>query len=188
MTDGSGDGSSDASAESGTPSVAARDELAGVVDLFGALTREELSTALGELAFKAGTDADDAAISAAIDAAVEEYSLVAFDPNRVGLDDAGVDADGSEELFAVGPTAFPTLPDHAEDLPHILDVADRAVDRTVLAELVRERLADETDAAVADGDAARCEELLDVCYDLEAWAPVTADAIRERLAAAVDAE
>jgi len=45
------------------------DELAGVVDLFGALTREELSQALTELAFKQGAAVDDAAVTDAIETA-----------------------------------------------------------------------------------------------------------------------
>lgn len=175
-------------------SVAARDELAGIVDLFGALARGELAKALDELAFKAGTDADDAAMAAAIDVALAEYYLVAVDADDVAVDggDITLDVDttsdvvDAEEFLAVGPAAFPTLPDHAEDLPHILDVEMRTVDRDSLAETVRDRLAEDADAAVVDGDERRIEDLLDVCYDLEAWAAVTTDEIRDRLTAAAD--
>lgn len=172
---------------------ATRDELAGVVDLFGATTRAELLSALEELAFKRGLDADEDALDAAIESALADYYLVAYEPpgaGGVGNGEDGADGeDGGEEngdvteLLAVGPTAFPSLPPNAEDLPHILDVPDREVDRGALGEAVRERLAEEAAAAAEAGDERRANELVDVSYDLEAWAPVEADGVRERLAA-----
>ena len=153
------------------------DELAGVVDLFGALTREELSQALTELAFKQGAAVDDAAVTDAIETATGEYVLVEYQP-------AASDAD-SESLLTVGPAAFPTLPPNAEDLPHILDYKKRAVDRDRLAEQVQTRLKAEADEAVAADDADRAAVLLDVSYDLEAWATVETDAIRASLSAAL---
>jgi len=149
------------------------DELAGVVDLFGALTRAELSQALTELAFKQGAAVDDAAVTDAIETAITEYVLVEYQP-------AASDAD-SESLLTVGPAAFPTLPLNAEDLPHILDYEKRSVDRDRLAEQVQTRLEAEADEAVADDDADRAAELLDVSYDLEAWATVETDAVRASL-------
>jgi hypothetical protein len=142
------------------------DEVAGVVDLFGALTRAELDRALGELAFKRGDDPDDVDL-AAVDAAVESFHLV-----EVG---------GDPPRYAVGPVAFPTLPPDAEDLPHILDVPARDVDRGSVARDVEERLRAETARAVADEDDERIAHLLDVTYDLEAWASVDVSAVRERL-------
>ncbi|WP_380675496.1 DUF7109 family protein [Salinigranum sp. GCM10025319] len=60
------------------------DELAGVVDLFGALAREEVTRALVELAYRQGSDADESAIEAAagaaVAAAVERYFLVEYVP------------------------------------------------------------------------------------------------------------
>lgn len=141
-----------------------RDELAGIVDLFDALTREELRTALSELAYRRGDEFDPEVADAAIDAAVETYALVELD----------------ETLFA-GPTAFPTLPANAEDLPHIMNVPERSVDRAALGEAVRKRIAAEADAAADDGDQERLATLLDVCYDVEAWAPVSLDETRAAL-------
>ena len=43
------------------------------------------------------------------------------------------------------------------------------------------RLEAEADEAVADDDADRAAELLDVSYDLEAWAVVETDAVRASL-------
>ncbi|MEZ3165461.1 hypothetical protein ABNG03_15935 [Halorubrum sp. RMP-47] len=179
-------------ADEGGPSVAARDDLAGVVDLFEWLTRAELSRALSELAFKQRTEVDEAAIDAAIDLAVDEYTLVPAPDEALAGDrsPAGDDAEGAiedETPLAVGPAAFPTLPDGAADLPHILDVPDRSVDREALADAVLERLRREAVTAIDEGDAARLETLADVTYDVEAWAPVDVDPVRTRILAEVDA-
>ena len=140
------------------------DELAGVVELFGALRRPELEEALSELAYRRGEEFPDGLV----DAATEGFVLVAFE------------ADG-ERLLAPGPAAFPTPPEGAEDLPHILDVEGRSVDRETLGRAAEERLRAEAARAVADGDEARVAELLDVSYDLESWTPVDLEGVRERL-------
>lgn len=145
-----------------------KDEMAGVVELFGALTLPELERALAELAFKRGQEIDDGAFAAAIEAAVDDYHLVE------------TESDG-ETVVVAGPAAFPSLPENAADLPHIMDVEDRTVDRTALGEDVAERLRAEAARVVEDGDADRAERLLDVTYDLEAWAPVEVDGVRDRL-------
>ncbi|EMA58550.1 DUF7109 family protein [Halorubrum kocurii] len=186
----------------GAASVAARDDLAGVVDLFEWLTRAELSRALSELAYKQRAEADDEAIAAAIDVAVAEYALVPAPP--AALSEAGTGsapeaesapeavaepADGADAdavALAVGPAAFPSLPADAEDLPHILDVPERDVDRETLSEAVRERLSRDAVAAIGAGDAERLEVLADVTYDIEAWAPVDAGDIRERIVDELD--
>ena len=154
------------------------DDLAGIVDLFGALTREELEAALSELAYRRDEDVPEGAV----DEALEAFALVAFEDGEVAPDE---DAEAAE-LLAAGPAAFPTLPEGAEDLPHILDVESRDVDRAAVGRAAEERLRAEAARAVSSGDAARAAELLDVSYDLEAWAPVTLDAVRERLDAARD--
>jgi hypothetical protein len=176
-------------ADAGGPSVAARDDLAGVVDLFGWLTRAELSRALSELAFKQRAEVDEEAIDAAIDLAVAEYALVPA-PSDALSGGAG-EADGDDPAMestalAVGPAAFPTLPEGSEDLPHILDVPDREVDREALADAVLERLREEAVEAIGEGDDARLETLADVTYDVEAWAPVDVDPVRTRILAEVD--
>ncbi|ELZ35232.1 hypothetical protein C465_02416 [Halorubrum distributum JCM 9100] len=183
MADGSG------------PSVAARDDLAGVVDLFEWLTRAELSNALSELAFKQRAEVDEDAIDAAIDLAVAEYALVPAPSGALTGDapaDDGAAADGEADptaestALAVGPAAFPTLPEGAEDLPHILDVPERGVDREPLADAVLDRLREEAVEAINGGDDDRLETLADVTYDVEAWAPVDVDPIRTRILAEVD--
>ncbi|MFB6218701.1 MAG: hypothetical protein ABEH77_05910 [Halobacteriaceae archaeon] len=140
------------------------DELAGVVDLFGALTREELRRALAELAFRAGEEADPADFEAGVEAAVESFALVEHDG-----------------LLAAGPAAFPTLPAGAPDLPHMLDIEERSVDREALARTVEEQLAAAAEAAADAGDAERAAALREVTYDAEAWGPVGVEAVRETL-------
>ena len=150
------------------------DELAGIVDLFGALSRSELAAAGDELAFKRGADPD----GLDVDEALAAYRLVAFDP------DAIVERTTDDRLLAAGPTAFPALPDGAEDLPHILDVESRSPDRAALGAVVEERFRADAARAVAEDDRERIERLLDVSYDLETWAPVALDGVRDRLDAA----
>jgi len=144
------------------------DGLAGVVDLFGGLTREELDRALAELAFKRGADSPEGHV---VDDAVASYHLVEHD-----------------DLLVVGPAAFPSLPDGAEDLPHILDVDARSVDREAVAATVEERFRADTARALAAEDSAAVERLLDVSYDLETWGPADVADVRRRLDDARDRE
>ncbi|MFB6223230.1 MAG: hypothetical protein ABEH86_06105 [Haloarcula sp.] len=148
------------------------DELAGVVDLFGSLTRTELVDACGELAFKRGVDADLDVVETAIDDAIDSYHLVAIDDHEVETD---------ETLLVVGPVAFPALPDGATDLPHIMEVPSRDLPRDVVAEAAKSRFREDAVTAVASGDESRVDSLLDVSYDLEAWEAVEMDGLRERL-------
>jgi len=144
------------------------DELSGVVDLFGGLTRAELHRALEELAFKRGEEPDDEAVEAAIDRAIESYHLVAVERE-------------DESLLVPGPVAFPTLPEHAEDLPHIMDVTERSVDRETAATAARDQLDADAVTAAKAGDSDRAATLVDVCYDLETWASVDTTELRDRL-------
>ena len=145
------------------------DELAGVVDLFGALTPSELESALEELAFKQGESVDPDAVTAAVDDAVASYAVVRY-------------RDGDRTLLVPGPAAFPTLPPNAEDLPHILDVPDREVDHEAAGTAVADRLRADAAAAVDAGETAAIRRLLDVTYDVEVWSDTVAvDDVRDRL-------
>lgn len=152
------------------------DELAGVVDLFGALTREELATAVEELAFRRGVEFDADAHGAAVEDAIASYALAVVETPVVD----------EETAVVVGPAAFPTLPEHGEDLPHIIDVEEREPDRAAVGRQVEQRLRREAAQAVADGDDDRIRTLLDASYDLEAWAPVEVDEVRTRLTDALE--
>jgi hypothetical protein len=151
-------------------------DVAGVVDLFGALTRVELGEALAELAFKRGEDHDPDAFEGDIEAAQRSYHLIAVGPDAT--------ESGDEPLLTVGPAAFPELPDGATDLPHILDVEDRDIDRAAAARAAEQRFREDASAAVDAGDAERIETLLDVSYELEAWGGVDLSDSRDHLDAA----
>lgn len=146
------------------------DDLAGVVDSFGALTRAELGRALVELAFKQGKDTDPEAFEETIEAAIESYQLI-----RIG----DTTTDGA--LLVVGPSAFPTLPQGTQDLRHILDVDERRIDRERAGEAATARVREEAAIAIEMGDTETIEQLIDVSYDIEAWAPVALDDIRSHL-------
>jgi hypothetical protein len=129
------------------------DELAGVVDLFGALTPAELVAALVELAYRRG-DGDDESVRAAagpaVAWAVDRYYLVAYAPagdgtdaGAAGTDDAGdagaaENAEEAEEAGAAGSTPAPA--------PDPVDAADLRV-------ALSETAAGSEPAVPADGDA-----------------------------------
>jgi hypothetical protein len=148
------------------------DELAGVVDLFGALTRDELGTGLAELAFKQGEAYDPDGFGSDIERALEGYHLVELDADTVDTDDP---------VLVPGPGAFPALPPGAADLLHILEVEHREVDRATAGVATLDRFRADAAAAVDSGDPERVERLLDVSYELEAWADVDLSAEREHL-------
>jgi len=174
----SGDGEPDGNAD-GTLDVDG-DALAGVVDLFGALTRAELRRALEELAFKRGTEPPDPEV---VDRAIERYALVAHGPGEEasgsgtevpegeGTDESEHRSEGDHgrELLVPGPSAFPSLPPGTEDLPHIMDVPSRTVDREAIGRAVEARYRADVARALASGDDALVGRLLDVSYDLDAW-------------------
>jgi len=150
------------------------DELAGVVDLFGGLTREELAEGLAELAYKQGGEHDPAAFTDDIQAALDSYHLVSLP-----AEDAP--ADVASPLLVAGPTAFPALPENARDLLHILDAPERSVDREVKAHRAAERFRAEAAQALDDGDDDRIRDLIDVSYELETWGPVDLGDVRDRM-------
>lgn len=159
------------------------DELAGVVDLFGGLTREQLARGLAELAFKQGEEHDPSAFEADIEQAVADYQLVELDPAELAAESAAgdIERESEEPLLVVGPAALPALPEDASDLRHILDAPDLEIDRAIAGERAAERFRQEAATAVDEADASRVTFLVDVSYDIEAWAPVDLASERERL-------
>jgi hypothetical protein len=158
------------------------DDIAGVVDLFGALTRGELRRALSELAFRRGEGREPEAFEDDIRAALDSYHLVAVPADTHD----GAERDRAADLLVAGPVAFPTLPDSGEDLPHIMDVPGRRVDRAAAAAAAEEQFRADAATAVSAGDTGRVGTLLDVSYELEAWGPVDLGGVRRRLDAARD--
>ena len=139
------------------------DAVAGVADLFGAVTRPELERALSELAYRR----DEECPEGCIETAIETFALVTVDDD--------------EALLVPGPAAFPTLVDGAEDLPHILDLDPRSVDRTRVGRAAAERFRAEATSAIERNDAERARELLDVSYEIEAWGGPELSEIRAQL-------
>jgi hypothetical protein len=168
------------------------DELAGVVDLFGSLSRSELSEALAELAYRQGEEYDLSAHAEDIDAAIRSYHLVAVDDPDGETADGTADGDGAvggadevaEPLLLAGPLAFPTLPPDARDLPHILDIEGRTVEADDVGEEIAEMFREDARAAIEADDRSRIDTLLDASYELEPWTGVDLTAIRETLAEA----
>lgn len=139
------------------------DELAGILELFDALTVDELTQACSEVVFKeTGESPDDEAIAEQIDDARESFHLVTV-------------PDHDPTLLVPGPVAFPTLPTGARDLPHILDIPDRSVDRTEIAESLATSIESELEEEPPED---RIHTLVDLTYDLESWAAVDVSDLR----------
>lgn len=163
------------------------DELAGVCDLFGGLTRDELAAALADLAARRGDDYDRETHDAAVADACEAYVLVEISPDALDSLD-GVAAD--VPLLVIGPRAFPTLPEGGEDLPHLIDAPRRDVPSDAVETAIRARLAADV-AALDDGetrdresaaDAPDADVLIDVTYDAAALTGTDFADVRERIA------
>lgn len=144
------------------------DELAGVADLFGGLSRSGLTTAFEHLAARAGTPFDEETLESVIAEAVNEYFLVE------------IEHDG-DLVVAPGPRALPSLPERGEDLPHMMDIEERRIDPLTIANATEERLRTDAAQAIAAADAERAALLIDVCYEVEAWGEVTTSEIRSEL-------
>lgn len=145
------------------------DEVAGIVDIFGSLTREETSEALSELAYRRGEELSENLVRDAL----SEFVLIEFEHD-------------GKRFLTPGPAAFPELPEGAEDLPHILDIDPRPIDRTVATHAAAERLRTEAVCAATVGAHEHADRLLDISYDLETWGHVDLTGVRARLDAATD--
>lgn len=159
------------------------DELAGIVDLFDALTRGELAEALAELAYKHGAEYDPDAYEDDIEAAIESFDLLAVGASAIDHEgNGGSQQPAADSSYLVpGPVAFPTLPEGATDLVHILDVPERSVDRERVRGRALERFRQAAAEAVDADDSERVDQLMDVSYEIEAWAAVDLSAEREQM-------
>lgn len=144
------------------------DEVAGVVDLFGGLCRGEVHSAFADLAARSGEPIEEEAVDVALERALEDYYLVEYEED-------------GRDLLVAGPSSLPRLPDGGEDLPYLMDVEPRAVDLEAAGRAALSRLRGDAARAVVADDDDRVAALLDVCYDLEAWAPVETAELREQL-------
>lgn len=159
------------------------DELAGIVDGFGGLTRPELRGAIEDLAARTGETVDPDALESAVEDAIAEYYLVAVNPEVAFTDPPAGEA---EPVLIPGPAALPQLPEGGDDLPHLVDIVPRAIDREAAAESIADQLRSDADAATAAEDVDRAANLLDACYEVEAWGPVELDETKAELAALIE--
>lgn len=159
------------------------DELAGIVDGFGGLTRAELRAAIEDLAARTGESVDPGALERAVEDAIDDYYLVALDPD-VALKNSRAMA--GDPVLIPGPAALPELPAGGEDLPHLVDIGSRSVDREAAAESIASQLRSDAAAATGAGDSDRAARLLDACYEVEAWGPVTLAETKAELAALIE--
>ena len=147
------------------------DELVGAVDLFGGLSREVLVGGFQYIGARMGDDVDIKVLNLRIDEAIEKYYLVE-------VADRG--------LLVAGPSALPELPEGGEDLPHLILVGEREINREEVEKSVVKKIDKEIEIAISEKDRSRIESLLDVCYDFEIWAEVDAGGIRKKLEMAID--
>ncbi|AOW80634.1 hypothetical protein HTSR_1458 [Halodesulfurarchaeum formicicum] len=141
------------------------DELAGIVDQFGALPPAALRSGIEETAFRAGVELDAETVEEWIDEAKADFELLTVEHDE-------------KTLIVPGPRAFPEVPEAASDLPHVLAEPTRTVPAAALESGIRARL----DEAVAAAETpARANELVDVTYDAEAWAGIELADVRDRL-------
>lgn len=149
------------------------DELAGIVDLFGGLSEAELLTALEDLAARTGESYDPEQWTRAVDEALDDYYLV-----RVPCD--------QRAIIVPGPVSLPALPEHGDDLPHILDVDRRRPDPSVIGRSVEKRLRGDAARAINEQDRHLAERLLDICYEVDTWGSVDTTEIRTALNDSID--
>ncbi|ERG96451.1 hypothetical protein [Haloquadratum walsbyi] len=162
------------------------DEIAGIVNLFGTLTHNTLDNAIVELAFRRGIETEPEMRQSMIATAIDQYRVVAYpsigDENNATTNSDLNAAGSANEInevamnrLAPGPTAFPTLPAHAEDLPRILETDGQEIDYEAATRAVVNRLRDDATRAIANNDTELITYLLDITYDIETWAGTTPD-------------
>ena len=93
------------------------DEIVGAVDLFGGLSREELVGGFQHIGARMGDDVDIKVLNLRIDEAIEKYYLVEV---------------ADQGLLVAGPSALPELPEGGDDLPHLILVGEREINREEL--------------------------------------------------------
>jgi len=143
------------------------DELAGIADQFDALPPDSMRRAIRETAFRAGEEVGEEQIESWIESALKKFTLL-----KIELD--------GDPYIVPGPRSFPTVPEAASDLVHVLDVEPRDVPSEALETGVRKSLAR---AAEKIEEPEKAQVLLDVTYDAEAWVGTDLSDVRTRLEA-----
>ena len=147
------------------------DQLAGAVDLFGGLTREELIQGFEDISARKGDILHTERLNMQIDEAIEKYYLVEIE---------------EQELLVVGPAALPDLPDGGEYLPHLIRGDKREIDKMRIGRDVKDKISREIEKEIHKMDKGEVEQLLDVCYDLEMWNEIDVEDVRCELEEVLD--
>jgi hypothetical protein len=147
------------------------DELAGAVDLFGGLTRDELIQGCEDICARSGEVIDFELMDEKIENAIEKYYLIE-------LKERG--------LLVIGPVALPKLPEGGEDLPHLIQVENRSIDKKEIEKVVFERIEEEIKNNSLEEDLESLEILLDICYDIEIWSSGGMEETRKVLERRID--
>ena len=86
----------------------------------------------------------------------------------------------------MGPAALPDLPDGGEDLPHLIRVDKREIDKMRIGRDVKDKISREIEKEIHKMDKGEVEQLLDVCYDLEMWNEIDVEDVRCELEEVLD--
>lgn len=143
------------------------DDIAGIAEMFGVISRKQLEQALIELSYRQGEELSETAAENAVQEALSSFALVAISHQP-------------QELTA-GPAAYPTLPVGANDLPHMLEQDRQKPDPAVVREAANQRYREAVDEAIEASDTETLQDLLQLSYDIEAWAEITVDDVRSRI-------
>ena len=158
-----------------------KDELAGIIDVLGAATVEEIHLIVQELAEIRRLDAvDPADIEQLYESALDEHLIEIVSSEEV----EGADSD--EAYYISGPNAFPDIPFELSEIIDILELSKREVNMNKVAKSFSSRLkqrakrlnekidsfsGETTNVADISKLEKRYSDLLNLYYDFDFWLP-----------------
>ena len=158
-----------------------KDELAGIIDVLGAATIEEIHLILQELAeIRRLEDVTPDHVEQLCESALGEHLIETVSSDEV--EDGVLD----EVYYISGPNAFPDIPYELSEIFDILELSKREVDMSKVAKSFSSRLIQRarrlnesidslSGELVSDDDFARLEkryrDLLNLYYDYNFWLP-----------------
>lgn len=186
-----------------------KDELAGIIDVVGAATIEEIHLIVQELAEIRRLEAVSSDyVKRLCESALGEHLIETISSEEV----TGVDVSGgtggvkggctgaciaSNEVYYIsGPNAFPDIPFELSEIFDILELSKREVDMGKVAKSISSRLKQRTkkfndkidsffDESASDGDIRRLEkcysDLLNLYYDYDFWLPGEMLDVKDRI-------
>ena len=158
-----------------------KDELAGIIDVLGAATIEEINLIVQELAeIRRLESVTSDYVEQLCDSALGEHLIETVSSEEV--EDGGAD----EVYYISGPNAFPDIPYELSEIFDILELSKREVDMSKVAKTFSSRLKQRakrlngkidsfSGGSVLDSDLAMLEkrysDLLNLYYDYDFWLP-----------------